>query len=143
MIAEAFGVREDTGRLWSSAFINGGIYALKADLASGHIHVAEHLQSNADGIQQPDQSIGQREMSICIFPQRGAGSALQGRSNNSEDKGDDTAARCYACVIPEIPQMISLAADEQKPLTYFPYRPADAPASLPNTAPDASPAPPR
>ena len=34
-IAEAFGVREDTVRLWRSAFANGGIEALKASVAPG------------------------------------------------------------------------------------------------------------
>lgn len=34
-IAEAFGVREDTVRLWRSWFANGGIEALKATVASG------------------------------------------------------------------------------------------------------------
>ena len=34
-IAEAFGVREDTVRLWRSDFMRGGIEALKASLASG------------------------------------------------------------------------------------------------------------
>lgn len=34
-IAEAFGVREDTVRLWRSAFANGGVEALKATVAPG------------------------------------------------------------------------------------------------------------
>lgn len=34
-IAEAFGVREDTVRLWRSAFMGGGIGALKAGAAPG------------------------------------------------------------------------------------------------------------
>src|ERR1700728_81302 len=34
-IAEAFGVREDTVRLWRSDFINGGVGALKARVAPG------------------------------------------------------------------------------------------------------------
>jgi transposase len=34
-IAEAFGVREDTVRLWRSAFMDGGIDALKASVAPG------------------------------------------------------------------------------------------------------------
>ena len=34
-IAEAFGVREDTVRFWRSAFITGGIEALKKSVASG------------------------------------------------------------------------------------------------------------
>ena len=34
-IAEAFGVREDTVRLWRSAFMSGGIDALKASVAPG------------------------------------------------------------------------------------------------------------
>jgi transposase len=34
-IAEAFGVREDTVRLWRSDFMRGGIAALKASVASG------------------------------------------------------------------------------------------------------------
>jgi transposase len=34
-IAEAFGVREDTVRLWRSAFMRGGIEALKASVAPG------------------------------------------------------------------------------------------------------------
>lgn len=34
-IAEAFGVREDTVRLWRSAFMDGGIAALKASVAPG------------------------------------------------------------------------------------------------------------
>src|ERR1700738_1068594 len=34
-IAEAFGVREDTVRLWRSAFARGGVEALKANVAPG------------------------------------------------------------------------------------------------------------
>ena len=34
-IAEAFGVREDTVRFWRSAFITGGIAALKTSVAPG------------------------------------------------------------------------------------------------------------
>jgi transposase len=34
-IAEAFGVREDTVRLWRSAFVRGGAEALKANVAPG------------------------------------------------------------------------------------------------------------
>ena len=34
-IAEAFGVREDTVRLWRSGFMKGGVEALKASVASG------------------------------------------------------------------------------------------------------------
>src|SRR3954453_9447076 len=34
-IAEAFGVREDTVRFWRSAFITGGIEALKKAIAPG------------------------------------------------------------------------------------------------------------
>jgi transposase len=34
-IAEAFGVREDTVRLWRSDFVNGGVEALKARIAPG------------------------------------------------------------------------------------------------------------
>ncbi len=34
-IAEAFGVREDTVRLWRSDFMRGGIEALKASVAAG------------------------------------------------------------------------------------------------------------
>jgi transposase len=34
-IAEAFGVREDTVRLWRSDFMRGGIAALKATMAPG------------------------------------------------------------------------------------------------------------
>jgi len=34
-IAEAFGVREDTVRLWRSDFGNGGVEALKASVAPG------------------------------------------------------------------------------------------------------------
>jgi transposase len=34
-IAEAFGVREDTVRLWRSDFMNGGAAALKASVAPG------------------------------------------------------------------------------------------------------------
>jgi transposase len=36
-IAEAFGVREDTVRLWRSDFMNGGIDALRASVALGPV----------------------------------------------------------------------------------------------------------
>jgi len=36
-IAEAFGVREDTVRLWRSDFMRGGIEALKASVAPGPV----------------------------------------------------------------------------------------------------------
>jgi transposase len=38
-IAEAFGVREDTVRLWRSVFMDGGIEALKASTAPGPVPV--------------------------------------------------------------------------------------------------------
>jgi transposase len=38
-IAEAFGVREDTVRLWRSDFTNGGIEAVKASVAPGPVPV--------------------------------------------------------------------------------------------------------
>jgi transposase len=38
-IAEAFGVREDTVRLWRSAFGRGGVDALKASIAPGPLPV--------------------------------------------------------------------------------------------------------
>jgi transposase len=38
-IAEAFGVREDTVRLWRSDFMRGGIEALKASIAPGPLPV--------------------------------------------------------------------------------------------------------
>ncbi|MDQ2741326.1 MAG: helix-turn-helix domain-containing protein [Chloroflexota bacterium] len=38
-IAEAFGVREDTVRLWRSDFMRGGVDALKATLAPGPVPV--------------------------------------------------------------------------------------------------------
>jgi len=38
-IAEAFGVREDTVRLWRSEFAGGGIEALKASVAPGPVPV--------------------------------------------------------------------------------------------------------
>ena len=38
-IAEAFGVREDTVRLWRSDFMNGGVAALKASVAPGQAPV--------------------------------------------------------------------------------------------------------
>jgi transposase len=34
-IAEAFGVREDTVRLWRSDFLSGGVEVLKASVAPG------------------------------------------------------------------------------------------------------------
>src|SRR3954467_7855347 len=34
-IAQAFGVREDTVRLWRSAFMRGGVEALKTSVAPG------------------------------------------------------------------------------------------------------------
>ena len=38
-IAEAFGVREDTVRLWRSDFMSGGVEALKASVAPGPVPV--------------------------------------------------------------------------------------------------------
>jgi len=38
-IAEAFGVREDTVRLWRSDFMRGGVEALKASVAPGPLLV--------------------------------------------------------------------------------------------------------
>jgi len=38
-IAEAFGVRQDTVRLWRSDFLRGGVEALKASIAPGPIAV--------------------------------------------------------------------------------------------------------
>jgi transposase len=38
-IAEAFGVREDTVRLWRSDFMRGGVAALKATVAPGPVPV--------------------------------------------------------------------------------------------------------
>lgn len=38
-ICEAFGVREDTVRLWRSDFLSGGVEALKGRIASGRVPV--------------------------------------------------------------------------------------------------------
>jgi len=38
-LAEAFGVREDTVRLWRSDFAKGGVAALKASIAPGPLPV--------------------------------------------------------------------------------------------------------
>src|ERR1700750_2544863 len=38
-IAEAFGVREDTVRLWRSNFMRGGVAALRATIAAGPVPV--------------------------------------------------------------------------------------------------------
>ncbi len=38
-IAEAFGVREDTVRLWRSDFVRGGVTALKSSPAPGRHHL--------------------------------------------------------------------------------------------------------
>jgi transposase len=38
-IAEAFGVREDTVRLWRSAFMEGGVAALRTSVAPGPVPV--------------------------------------------------------------------------------------------------------
>ena len=38
-IAEAFGVREDTVRLWRSEFMSGGVEALRASVAAGPVPV--------------------------------------------------------------------------------------------------------
>ncbi|WP_162820915.1 helix-turn-helix domain-containing protein, partial [Microvirga calopogonii] len=38
-IAEAFGVREDTVRLWRSAFMAGGVAALRTSVAPGPVPV--------------------------------------------------------------------------------------------------------
>src|SRR6266853_1819313 len=44
-IAEAFGAREDTVRLWRSDFINGGVAALKASVAPGPAPVKSEAAS--------------------------------------------------------------------------------------------------
>src|SRR5215203_2617102 len=50
-IAEAFGVREDTVRFWRSAFITGGIEALKKSVAPGPAPVkAERALAVADEV---------------------------------------------------------------------------------------------
>jgi transposase len=50
-IAEAFGVREDTVRVWRSAFITGGIEALKKSVAPGPAPVkAERALAVADEV---------------------------------------------------------------------------------------------
>src|ERR1044072_8088137 len=50
-IAEAFGVREDTVRFWRSAFMTGGIEALKTSVAPGPAPVrAERALAVAEGV---------------------------------------------------------------------------------------------
>ena len=50
-IAEAFGVREDTVRFWRSAFMRGGVEALKTSLAPGPKPVkAEHALAVAEEV---------------------------------------------------------------------------------------------
>src|SRR4029450_8429436 len=50
-IAEAFGVREDTVRFWRSAFITGGLEALKKSIAPGPAPVkAERALGGAGGV---------------------------------------------------------------------------------------------
>src|SRR3954453_16452325 len=50
-IAEAFGVREDTVRFWRSAFITGGIEALKTSVGQGPAPVkAERALAGAEEV---------------------------------------------------------------------------------------------
>jgi transposase len=50
-IAEAFGVREDTVRLWRSAFLRGGVQALHRSVAPGPIPVkAERALAVAEAV---------------------------------------------------------------------------------------------
>src|SRR3954463_12427711 len=50
-IAEAFGVREDTVRFWRSAFMTGGVEALKKSVAPGPTPVkAEHALAVAEEV---------------------------------------------------------------------------------------------
>ena len=50
-IAEAFGVREDTVRLWRSAFMKGGVDALRRSVAPGPAPVkAEQALAVAEGV---------------------------------------------------------------------------------------------
>src|SRR5271170_6535542 len=44
-LAEAFGVREDTVRLWRSDFMSGGVDALKASVAPRSNDFIAHLQA--------------------------------------------------------------------------------------------------
>ena len=54
-IAEAFGVREDTVRLWRSDFMNGGVDALRARIAPGPAPFkAEAALRVAEGFDTPD-----------------------------------------------------------------------------------------
>ncbi len=54
-IAEAFGVREDTVRLWRSDFMRGGVDALKASVAPGPAPVKSEtaLRSVAPLLEEP------------------------------------------------------------------------------------------
>jgi transposase len=56
-IAEAFGVREDTVRLWRSEFMSGGVGALKASVAPGPtpVKAAAALKIAAPLLSAPDR----------------------------------------------------------------------------------------
>src|SRR3954462_8540142 len=50
-IAEAFGVREDTGRFWRGAFMRGGLEALKTSIVPGPAPVkAERALAGAEEV---------------------------------------------------------------------------------------------
>ena len=73
-IAEAFGVREDTVRLWRSDFMRDGIEALKASVAPGFASSRRFLRR-----QSPTGPTG-RSRALSLRSRRAKASRLAGRS---------------------------------------------------------------
>jgi Homeodomain-like domain len=62
-IAEAFGVREDTVRLWRSEFARGGIETLRATVAPGPAPVKSDL-----GARYPLNGMDAAECNVAEYP---------------------------------------------------------------------------
>src|SRR5260370_10820772 len=72
-IAEAFGVREDTVRLWRSEFMSGGVAALKASVAPGPAPVKSEAALRVV-MALPDEPVAdRRNWAVPPPPGQGAG----------------------------------------------------------------------
>ena len=75
-IAEAFGVREDTVRLWRSDFTAGGVAALKTSIAPGQGRSAQVSEAHHEELRPTAES---RRRWLSWRRSAGMGSAAQAR----------------------------------------------------------------
>jgi Homeodomain-like domain len=111
-IAEAFGVREDTVRLWRSDFMRGGVEALKASVAPGPAPVKAQA-----GHRQVNGTSGERRR-VLIQMASGDGACVGDLAPDSKAAVTRSAAGCSRCRfwIRDVKEVRDLIVNRQEPL---------------------------